>query len=99
MKSLVITGALHKASSHTNTSSHFLPCTSALISTDCKIEPVKNSEWWCELTRGATRCLIHNLEAAQSSRAQASHIHYSCFLLSPTLPVMEIKDPLLDEEQ
>lgn len=59
---------------------------------------VKNGKWWCELTRGATGCLIHNLEAAQCSRAQASHIHYSCFLLSRTLPAMKIKDPLLDEE-
>lgn len=80
---------------------HFLwfpLCSSTLILTDCKIKMVKNGKWWCELTERATGCLIHNLEAAQCSRAQASHIYYSCFLLSPTLPVMQIKDPLLDEE-
>lgn len=59
---------------------------------------MKNGKWWYELTQRATGCLIHNLNVAQCSRAQASHIYYSCFLLSPTLPGMKIKDPLLDEE-
>lgn len=47
-----------------------------------------------KLTRKATGCLIHNLEAAQCSRAQAFGIHYSCVLLSPTLPGMKMKDRL-----
>ena len=73
-------------------------CNSTLILTDWKIELVKNGKQWCKLTWRATGCLIHNLEVAQCSRAQASQIYYSCFLLSPTLPAMKIKDPLLDEE-
>jgi len=50
-------------------------------------------------SESSTGCLIHNLEAARRSRARGSRIHYSCFLLSPTSPAMEITDPLLDEDE